>query len=77
MNPLSSSQFTTPAMPSTLPGATDSACVAVNSRAGTRCDSALTVVNSTEGLSRPLTRASRDKVVMRCAITLAFGDTRS
>ena len=77
MKPLSSSQFTTPAMPSTLPGATDNACVAVKSRAGTRCDRAFTVVSKTEGLSRPLTRASRDRVVMRCATTLAFGDTRS
>ena len=77
MKPLSSSHVTMPAMPMTLPGATDSACVATNSRAGTRCSAAFTVVSSTDGLSRPLTRASRDSAVMRCATTDAFGDTRS
>ena len=66
-----------PAMPMTLPGATDSACVATNSRAGTRCSAALTVVSSTDGWSRPFTRVSRDSAVMRCATTLALGDTRS
>ncbi len=77
MKPLSSSHSIMPAMPMTLPGATDSACVATNSRAGTRCSAALTVVSSTDGLSRPFTRASRDSAVMRCATTLALGDTRS
>ncbi len=77
VKPLSSSHSITPAMPSTLPGATDSACVATNSRAGTRCSAALTVVSSTEGLSRPVTRASRDSAVMRCATTPACGETRS
>ena len=38
MKPLSSSHSMMPAMPMTLPGATDSACVATNSRAGTRCE---------------------------------------
>src|ERR1039457_6076083 len=47
------------AMPMTLPGATDSACVATNPRAGTRCSAAFTVVSSTDGLSRPLTRGRR------------------
>ena len=64
-------------MPMTLPGATDSACVATNSRAGTRCNAALTVVSSTDGRSRPFTRVSRDNAVMRCATTDALGDTRS
>ena len=77
MKPLSSSQRTTPSMPSTLPGAADSACVATRSRAGTRCSAALTVVSSTDGLSRPLMRASRDSAVMRCATTPACGETRS
>ena len=44
----------TPSMPSTLPGAADSACVAISSRAGTRCSAALTVVSTTAGCSRPL-----------------------
>ena len=46
--PLSSSHSTMPCMPMTLPGATDSACVATKSRAGTRWSAALTVVSSTE-----------------------------
>ena len=50
MKPLSSSHSMMPAMPSTLPGAAESACVATNSRAGTRCSAALTVVSSTDGL---------------------------
>ena len=53
VKPLSSSHSTMPAMPVTLPGATESACVATKSRAGTRCSAALTVVSSTDGLSRP------------------------
>ncbi len=64
-------------MPSTLPGATDSAWVATNSRAGTRCNAALMVVKSIDGLLRPFTRASRDNAVIRCATTDAFGETRS
>jgi hypothetical protein len=60
-----------------LPGAAESDCVAIKSRAGTRCSAALTVVSSTPGRSRPLSRASRDSVVMRCAATPAWGDTRS
>ena len=36
-------------------------------RGGTRCSAALTVVSRIEGRSRPLSRASRDSVVMRCA----------
>ena len=65
-------------MPSTLPGAAESDCVATSSRGGTRCSAALTVVSSdADGLSRPLTRASRDSVVMRCATMPACGDTRS
>ena len=77
MNPLSSSHSTMLAMPVTLPGATESAWVATKSRAGTRCSAAFTVVSSTDGRSRPLTRASRDSVVMRCATTPALGETRS
>ena len=61
----------------TLPGATDSDCSPTNSRAGTRCSAALTVVSSTDGRSRPLMRASRDSAVMRWATTPACGDTRS
>ena len=38
---------------------------------------ALTVVSRIAGLSRPSTRASRDKVSTRCARTAACGDTRS
>src|SRR5690348_13364061 len=64
-------------MPVTLPGATDSACVATNSREGTRWVAALIVVSSTEGFSRPLMRTSRDSAVMRCATTAACGETRS
>ncbi len=77
VKPLSSSQVTMLAMPMTLPGATDSAWVATKSRAGTRCSAAFTVVSSTDGLSRPFTRARRDSAVMRCATTDALGDTRS
>jgi len=77
VKPFSSNHWITPAMPSTLPGATDSAWVATKSRAGTRWSAALTVVSSTEGLSRPVTRARRESVIMRCATTDALGDTRS
>ena len=77
MKPLSSSHCMTPAMPSMLPGAADSACLAIRSLAGTRCSTALTVASSTAGLSRPVMRASRDSAVMRCATMPACGDTRS
>ncbi len=77
MKPLSSSQRVMPSMSSTLPGATDSDCVATISRAGTRWSAALTVVSRIDGRSRPLTRASRASAVMRCATTPACGDTRS
>ena len=46
--------------------------------AGTRCSAAFTVVSRIDGLSRPLTRASRDK--RRHALrqtTPALGETRS
>ena len=77
MKPFSSSQRITPSIPSTLPGAADSACLPIWSFAGTRWSAALTVVSSTAGLSRPLTRASRDSAVIRCATMVACGDTRS
>ena len=38
----------------TWPGATDSACAATSSRAGTRCTMALTVVSTISGLSLPV-----------------------
>ena len=76
VKPLSSSHSITPCMPSTLPGATDKACVATQSRPGTRCSVALPVVSSTEGGRGP-SRVSRDSAVMRCATTLALGETRS
>ena len=75
--PFSSSQRITPSIPSTLPGAADSACLPIWSFDGTRWSTALTVVSSTAGLSRPLTRASRDSAVIRCATMVACGDTRS
>ena len=47
----------------TLPGATDSACAATTSRAGTRCMMALTVVSTISGLSLPVSRDSLASVV--------------
>ena len=67
MKPLSSSQRVMPSMASMLPGAAESDCLATRSLAGTRCSAALTVVSRSDGRSRPLTRASRDSAVMRCA----------
>src|SRR5579884_4234805 len=81
MNPLSSSQRTMPSMASTLPGAADSPCPATSARAGTRCTTALTVASRTEGrdcgAACALRWASRDSVVMRWAMTAAWGDARS
>ena len=61
----------------TLPGATDSACAATSSRAGTRCTMAFTVVSTISGLSLPVSGASRASVVRRCARTPPCGETRS
>ncbi len=77
MKPLSSSQWVMPSIASMLPGATESEWLATKSRAGTRWSAALTVVSRIEGRSRPLSRASRDSAVMRCATKPACGDTRS
>ena len=77
MKPLSSSQAMMLAMPITLPGATESACVATNSRAGYPLQRGVHRGEQHRRLSRPFTRASRDSAVMRCATTLALGDTRS
>ena len=61
----------------TLPGATDSACAATISRAGTRCMMALTVVSTISGLSLPVSRDSFASVVRRWARMPPCGETRS
>ena len=55
------------AIGTTWPGATDSACAATVSRAGTRCTMALTVVSTISGLSLPTSRDNLASVVNRCA----------
>ena len=77
MKPLSSSHSVIPDMAMTLPGAAASDWRDRISRGGTRCSMALTVASRIAGRSRPLMRASRASVVMRCATTPACGDTRS
>ena len=72
-----SSQATMESIGTTWPGATDSACAAIISRAGTRCTMALTVVSTISGLSLPCRRDSRASVVSRCARMPPCGDTRS
>jgi hypothetical protein len=74
---LCSSQATIESIGTTWPGATDSACAATISRAGTRWTMAFTVVNTTSGLSLPFRRDSRASVVRRCARMPPCGDTRS
>jgi hypothetical protein len=77
MKPLSSSHSVIPDMAMTLPGAAASDWRDRISRGGTRWSMALTVASRIAGRSRPLMRASRASVVMRCATTPACGDTRS
>jgi len=77
MKPLSSSHSVMPDMASKLPGAAASDWRASVSRGGTRCSTALTVASKIAGRSRPLMRASRARVIMRCATTPACGDMRS
>ena len=78
VKPLSSSHSITPAIPSTLPGATESACVATKSRAGTRCNAAFTVVSSTDGLSRPVdARQARQRRSCAAPPRRRCGETRS
>ena len=68
MKPLSSSQRVTPSIAEHVAGRGRQRLRAPPGRcAGTRCSAALTVVSRTDGRSRPLSRASRDSVVMRCA----------
>ena len=49
----------------TWPGATDNACAATMSRAGTRCTMAFTVVSTISGFSLPTSRDSCASVVIR------------
>ena len=77
LKPMSSSHWMMFAIGATLPGATDNDCLAIAARSGTRCRTALTVVRSTAGCSRPVTRARRASVITRCATTAGCGDTRS
>ena len=77
VKPLSSSHSMTPDIARRFPGAAESDCRASVSRGGTRWRMALTGVSKTAGRSRPLTRARRASVIMRCATTVACGETRS
>src|SRR6516165_1751825 len=77
VKPMSSSHWMMFAIGATLPGATDNDCLAIAARSGTRCRTALTVVRSTAGCSRPVTRARRASVITRCATTARCGETRS
>ena len=61
-----------------LPGAAEKLSAATRARGGTRCRTALTVVERRRGRSaEERERVSRASVVMRCAVTAAFGETRS
>ena len=76
--PLVSSQLTSWVVSTTLPGAAEKVSAAIRDRGGTRWTRALTVVERIRGLSSEvLERASRARVVMRCAVIAAFGETRS
>ncbi len=76
--PLVSSHATRSSVATALPGAAEKLSLATTARGGTRCVSALMVVDRMRGRSaEDFERARRDSTVMRRASIAACGDTRS